>query len=173
MRESELRAPVLAHLRSRGYAAWAAPDGRDYFDIAALRGGLVGLVELKVADGPKVFAQALRRRAWADWVAVAVPGLRTARRLATIREPAVAGRIGVWRVGPEGVVELRAAEPLRDPEAGDPFAESRARVRELLEGLGSGEIGPGIDWGIFGGPRPLGPGRRSTADYRLEEFSSR
>lgn len=170
MREAELRGPVLAHLRALGYTAWAAPDGHDYFDIAAVRAEEVGLVELKVAASRAVFAQALRRRAWADWVAVAVPGIRSARRLATITTPAIAARVGVWRVRPTGVDELRAARPLRAAGEEDPFAASRSRLRELLNAIGRGDVPEGIDWGFLGAPRLAGAHRRSTADYRLEEF---
>lgn len=170
MREASLRAPVLAHLRSQGYAAWADPDGRDYFDVAAVRGEEVGLVELKVADSKAVFAQALRRRAWADWVAVAVPGIRSARRLAGVVDPPLAARVGVWRAGPAGVEVLRPARALKEPGEEDPFDDSRARLRALLTAMERGEVPEGIGWGIFGAPRLASGGRRSTADYRLEEF---
>ena len=170
MKEAELRAPVLAHLRARGYRAWAAPDGHDYFDIAAVRGVEVGLVELKVAAAKAVFRQALRRRAWADWVAVAVPGLRSAQRLASVTTPEVAGRVGVWHVRAGAVDELRAARPLREAGEEDPFAESRERLRALLLLLERGEVPEGTDWGFLGSPRLAGGHRRSTIDYRLDEF---
>ncbi len=171
MIEADLRAPVLAHLRARGYLAWADPDGRDYFDIAAIRGEEVGLVELKLADARAVLGQALRRRAWADWVAVAVPGVRAARRLADVREPEVAARVGVWRVADDRVEEIRPAQPLRGEGEPDPFAASRERLRKLLAALARGEVPEGVGWGLSGAPRLVGPGRRSTSDLRLDEFA--
>ncbi|MCI4355433.1 MAG: hypothetical protein L3K06_08740, partial [Thermoplasmata archaeon] len=103
LRESELRAPVVAHLTAEGFRTWVAPDGRDYFDIVALRGEEIGLVELKVSAARQVFGQALRRRAWADWVAVAIPGRKAAERLLARPGAERAGRIGVWLVEPTGV----------------------------------------------------------------------
>jgi hypothetical protein len=168
--EHDLRAPVLAHLARDGYRAWAAPDGRDYFDIVACRGAEVGLVELKVANAAKVFAQAVRRRAWADWVAVALPGERAARRLLTMVQAPLAERVGVWQVTGASVRVLRPARPLWPVGGEDPFAEARARFRALVDQLRSGELPDGVDWGIFGAPRLPGRGRRSTRDWRLEEF---
>lgn len=171
MKESELRTPVLAHLRADGYRAWAAPDGRDYFDIVAIRGETVGLVELKVAAAAKVFAQALRRRAWTEWVAVALPSERAARRLLASPQAPLAERVGIWVVRDDGTVdELRRAGSMRPDGDDDPFSEARARFRETIRSLADGEIPEGVDWGIFGSPRLPGPRRRSTRDWRLEEF---
>lgn len=171
MREEELRAPVLAHLASLGYEAWAAPDGRDYFDIVAVKAEEVGLVELKVAAAARVFAQALRRRAWADWVAVALPSRRAAVRLRDAPGAFRADRIGIWVAMPgAGVEVLRPAEPLVRAGEEDPFGEARDRFRALVAARRSGEVPEGVDWGIFGAPRLPGPGRRSTRDWRLEEF---
>ena len=170
MKEAELRPPVLAHLERQGYRAWAAPDGHDYFDIAAVRGDEVGLVELKIADAKAVFGQALRRRAWADWVAVALPGLRSARRLAAIRTPERADRVGVWLVRSDRVEELRPARPLYGPGEPDPFAPSRGRLRTLLQAIERGEVSEEFGWGFVGSP-PIADGRRrSTATWRLDEF---
>jgi len=170
LRESELRAPVRAHLEAQGFRTWIAPDGRDYFDLVALRGEEIGLVELKVSAARQVFGQALRRRAWADWVAVAIPGRRAAERL--LARPAAdrAERVGIWIVGPSGIRELRSARPMYAEGEPRPFEEARARFRELLRALESGELPDGIDWGIFGAPRLPGAHRRSTRDWRLEEF---
>ncbi len=169
MREAELRAPVLAHLAARGDRAWASPDGHDYFDIVAVGPSGIGLVELKVAAAGKVFAQALRRRAYADWVAVAIPSERAARRLLGLPQAPLARRVGVWAVRPDGTVhELRAAEPIVPED--DPFAPARARFRELVEALLDGGLPEGVDWSGTRGPGLPGPGRRSTRDWRLEEF---
>jgi len=170
MRESELRGPVCAHLESNGYRTWVAPDGRDYFDIVALRGEEIGLVELKVSAARQVFGQALRRRAWADWVAVAIPGRRAAERLVARAGSDRAGRVGVWVVGKDGVTELRPALRMYADGEATPFEEARAEFRERLRILETGELPEGIDWGIFGAPRLAGPHRRSTKDWRLEEF---
>jgi hypothetical protein len=170
MKEGELRAPVRAHLEARGYRTWAAPDGRDYFDLVALKGDEIGLVELKVSAARQVFGQAVRRRAWADWVAVALPGRRAARRLAERPGADRTERVGIWVVDGDRVDELRAARPLYGPGETNPFAEARAQFRGILGLLESGELSDGIDWGIFGSPRLAGAHRRSTRDWRLEEF---
>ncbi len=170
MRESELRAPVCTHLEAQGYRAWAAPDGRDYFDVVAVRGEEIGLVELKVSAARQVFAQALRRRAWADWVAVAMPGRLAAERLLTRPAAARAQRVGVWVVADGRVTELRAARPMYAEDEAKPFGEARDRLREVLRSLESGELPAGTDWGLFHAPRLPGPHRRSTRDWRLEEF---
>lgn len=172
MREAELRAPVLAHLAARGHRAWAAPDGHDYFDIVAIGPSGIGLVELKVAAAARVFAQALRRRAYADWVAIAIPSERAARRLLTLPQAPLAERVGVWAVRPDGAVdELRAAGPMALDD--DPFAPARARFREVVEALSDGALPEGVDWAGTRGPGLPGPGRRSTRDWRLEEFGGR
>ncbi len=170
MKEEELRAPVLAHLEAQGYRAWADPDGHDYFDIAAVRGEEIGLVELKVASARRVFIQALRRRAWADWVAVALPSARAARRLVAAPQPDLARRVGVWVVEQGRVRELRPAAALYGEGEPDPFVESRERLRSLLTSMARGEMPAGIGWGFVGAPRLAGAHRRSTADWRLEEF---
>ena len=170
LRESELRAPVLAHLEGLGYTAWAAPDGRDYFDVVALRGEEIGLVELKVSAARQVFVQALRRRAWADWVAVAIPGRRAAERLRDRPSAERAERVGIWLVESGRVREIRPARPLYAPGEAQPFAETREEFLAVLRSLASGEIPAGMDWGIFGAPRLAGAHRRSTRDWRLEEF---
>lgn len=169
MRESDLRGPVTAHLAARGYRTWAAPDGSDYFDLVARRGDEVGLVELKLADWRKVFAQALRRRAWADWVAVALPRATLAGKILARPEAPRARRVGVWVVSGGAVRELRAAEPLVGPGEADPFAESRTRFRGFLDALEAGGLPPNAHWEVPGRPT-VGGARRTTRDWRLEEF---
>ena len=169
VREADLVPPVEAHLARQGYRVWAAPDGADYFDIVARRGGEVGLVELKVADWRKVFAQAVRRRAWADWVAVALPRASLARRLLDRPTAPRAERIGVWVVATGSVRELRAARPLVGAGEADPFSESRALFRARLDELAAGAIPAGARWLVPGRPR-TGAARRTIRDWRLEEF---
>ncbi len=172
MRESDLAPPVEAHLVRQGYRVWVAPDGADYFDIVARRGSEIGLVELKLADWRKVFAQAVRRRAWADWVAVALPRGSLAERLLDRPEAPRAERVGVWVVEAGAVRELRPARPLVGPGEADPFAESRARFLARLDELESGAIPAGARWLVPGRPR-VGGARRTTRDWRLEEFPDR
>jgi hypothetical protein len=169
VRETELRAPVLAHLSARGERAWAAPDGHDYFDIVSVGPRGIGLVELKVAAAGRVFAQALRRRAYADWVAIAIPSERAARRLLTLPQAPLANRVGVWEIRKDGTVnEIRPAASM--VLADDPFGPARAAFREIVEALLRGELPEGVDWAGNRGPGLPGPGRRTTKDWRLEEF---
>jgi hypothetical protein len=162
--EAELRAPVRAHLEAQGYRVWTDPDGRDFLDVVAARGEEIGLVELKVADWKTVRAQAVVRRALADWVAVAVPSVTLADRiLGSLRGP-VAPRIGVWVATPDGVGVRRPALPLERPTEGTSADEARTGFRALLAAAQAGEIPEGVAWG--GSARRTGRGR----SYRLEEF---
>lgn len=169
MLEVELVPPVRAHLEALGYRVYVNPDGADYFDVVARKGTEVGLIELKVADWKRVVHQALRRRGWGDWVAVVVPRRSLAIK---IRERPVAprgARVGVWYVDDGGVTVLRPAEPfVKDGEV-DPFPEPKAWLLERLaitDGLdGSGPVG----WSVPDAGRVAG-GRRSSRDWRLEEF---
>jgi hypothetical protein len=172
VKESDLRAPVLAHLAAQGYRAWASPDGRDYFDIVALRGEEVGLVELKLRAARQLFGQAQRRRAWANWVAVAMPGQKAATSILGRPTTPVAARIGVWWVDGTIVHELRPAQRLYAEGEPDPFAEARAMLRAQLAQVADGTVPEGVDWGLFGAPRLPGAHRRSTRDWRLEEFGA-
>jgi hypothetical protein len=165
--ESSLRAPVLAHLEAEGYRAWADPDGRDFLDIVAVRGAVVGLVELKVADWKTVRAQGVARRALADWVAVAVPTRRIAERIVDSLRGPVAPRLGVWIAASEGVTEIRAAQPMPAPTADTPAAAARLRFRALVDAAVEGLIPEGTAWG--GQARRTGGGK----SYRLDEFETR
>lgn len=159
--EAELRAPVRAYLEARGYRVWTDPDGRDYLDVVAARATEVGLVELKVADWKTVRAQAVARRALADWVAVALPSERLAERLVASLSGPVAPRIGVLVVAEGGVRELRAPRPLDPPAEGTDAAVLRGAFRDLVRAALAGEIPGGVRWSA-----PRGGGRR----YRLDEF---
>ncbi|MGC2205510.1 MAG: hypothetical protein WA719_06260, partial [Thermoplasmata archaeon] len=102
-RETELVAAARRYLESEGYRVWVDPDGRDYFDLVARRGREVGLVEAKVAHSRAVFAQALRRRVWGDWVAVVVSSERSAKALAARTAGRRAAPVGVWWARGENV----------------------------------------------------------------------
>lgn len=170
MRESELAPPVRAHLEALGYTVWVDPDGSDYLDLVARRGGEVGLVELKVADWKKVVAQALRRRGWGDWVAVALPSPGLARK--AVERPATprGRRVGVWLVRDGRVEVLRPAEPLVAPGESPPFPEMRAALLELTDRLLAGELPEGVGWGLAGAARTADGRLRTTRDWRLPEF---
>lgn len=167
--EHALAEPVRRHLEALGYRVWADPDGSDYFDIVALREEEVGLVELKLADGPRVFAQALRRRAWGDWVAVAVASQRSAERLVRRTTP-LARRVGVWLVRGDTVEVCRASQPWSGPDAS--YEEDRRRFRNLFARLANGELPSGIRWsGVPTMVRRASAGR-GFAEYTIEELTS-
>lgn len=168
MRESELAPPVVRHLAAQGYRAWVDPDGSDYFDLIARRERTIGLVELKVADWRKVMGQAVRRRAWADWVAVALPRRSLAGKALARPTAARTGRVGVWVVEAGEVTELRAAQPLREPGEPDPFAEERERMHLMLDLLESSALAPGVEWNLTATGR--GGRGRSPRGWTLEEF---
>jgi hypothetical protein len=170
-RESELAPPVVAHLEAQGYRVWVDPDGTDYFDVVARRGSTIGLVELKLADGRTVLRQALRRRAWGDWVALAVPGEGLARRIAASPVAERGHRVGVWWIEDGAVRELRAARPLVGPGESDPFAATRAALAERLDLLDRGALLPGVRWGLLTASRLQLPGGRTSRDWRLDEFA--
>jgi hypothetical protein len=170
-REAELAPPVVAHLEAQGYRVWVDPDGTDYFDVVARRGATVGLVELKLADGKTVLRQALRRRAWGDWVAVAVPREALARRIAAAPVAERGGRVGVWWIDGEAVRELRPARSLVGPGESDPFAATRAALADRLDLLEAGSLAPGVHWGLLTASRLQLPGGRTSRDWRLDEFA--
>lgn len=173
MRESELAEPVRRHLEAEGYTVWVDPDGSDFLDVVARRGRVLGLVELKVADWRKVLAQAIRRRGWADWVAVALPRERLAAKVVGAPQAVRAERIGVWAVVDGTVRVLRPAAPLWRPGEPHPFPELRARLEALTDLRAAGALGDGVRWNLPGARGRLPRGRRSTRDWRLEEFPDR
>jgi hypothetical protein len=169
-RESEIVAAARRHLEEQGYRVWVDLDGRDYFDIVARRGAEVGLVEAKVGGSRVVLAQALRRRAWGDWVAVVVSSERAAWRLANRSARTRAAPVGVWwaRRG-TGVTVVRAARPWVSPGTEDPFAEVRARFQHLLDAVESGELPESIPWdGVVREVRRASGGR-GFREWRLDE----
>ena len=163
-REAELRAPLKAYFGARGYRVWADPDGADFLDLVVAREEEVGLVELKLSDWKTVRAQAVARRALADWVAVALPSQRLAEKLiGSLRGP-IAPRVGVFRVDGPQVAELRAPVRLEPPSEGSIAAEARSGFRTLVKAALDGTVPPGLSWGA--GARRTGRGRF----YRLDEF---
>ena len=168
--ESEIVAAARRHLEADGFRVWVNPDGRDYFDLVARRGSEVGLVEAKVAGSAQVLAQALRRRAWGDWVAVVLASERAAWRLADRTARSRAAPVGVWwaRRG-TGVTVVRPARPWPAPGDADPFAPLRARFARLLDALERGEIPDAVTWdGVVREVRRASGGR-GFQEWRLDE----
>lgn len=162
--------PVRHHLESLGYRVWIDPDGTDYFDVVARKGREVGLVELKVADGRTVLRQAIRRRGWADWVAVAVPSLALAERIAARPVAERGERVGVWAVVDGWVRVVRAHRPIVGAGEADPFEGLKRQIAEQLDLVEAGALPEGIAWNLLARSRRELLGHRSTRDWRLEEF---
>ncbi len=170
MREKDLAPPVRGFLEGQGYRVWVDPDGSDFLDMVARRGTEIGLIELKLADWRKLLAQAIRRRGWADWVAVALPRESLARRLLAAPQAVRAQRVGVWAVVDGTVRVLRPAEPLWGAGETHPFPELRERLATLTDLLGEGALPEGVRWNLPGSRGRLPGGRRATRDWRMEEF---
>jgi hypothetical protein len=168
--ERELAGPVRGHLEGLGYRVWVDPDGTDYFDVVARKGREIALIELKLADGRTVLLQAQRRRAWADWAAVAVPSERLARRIAQRPVAERGARVGVWAVVGTDVRVVRPAQRFVAPGEPDMFADSREALHERLDLVEDGRLPLGIPWHLASASRRAMPGGRSSRDWRLEEF---
>ncbi len=169
LRETEVVAAAATFLTTQGYRVYPNPDAGDYFDLVARRGDEVGLVEAKVAGTRKVLVQALKRRAWGDWVAVVLPSELAARRLVGRTDSTRASPVGVW-VACDGVVRvLRPARAWVRPGDEDPYSELRARFRAVLDRVDSGEIPVDVPWsGVVGAVRRASGGR-GFAEWRLDE----
>lgn len=164
--ERELLATVARRFGELGYRCHRDPDGTDYFDLAVRRGAEVGLVEGKVGRPSAVLAQALRRRAWGDWVAVAVDSPRAAERLAGATEGRRAEAVGIYAVAGDRLQEVRRPRPA-PPD--DPFAPCRDRFRRLLDDLEAGARPVGVRWSdVLAEVRRASGGRR-FAEWRLDE----
>jgi len=169
VRETEVVAAAATFLATQGYRVYPNPDAADYFDLAARRGNEVGLVEAKVAGTRKVLVQALKRRAWGDWVAVVVPSELAAHRLVRRTDTTRAAPVGVW-VAREGVVRvLRPARAWVRPGEDDPYSDLRARFRTVLDRIDSGEIPTDVPWGGVVGAVRRASGGRGFAEWRLDE----
>jgi hypothetical protein len=169
--ESDLVAQVASYLAVKGYRTYIDPDGGNYFDLVARRGEEIGLVEAKVSDARTVLRQALVRRAWGDWTAVAVGGARSAARLAERTRGTRAEPVGIWSVVAAVVTEVRPARPWVRASDPDPFLELRARFRAILDALDRGDLPAGATWD--GVPRAVrrASGGRAFSEWRLDEIS--
>lgn len=167
--EREVVGTAARFLEQQGYRVYPNPDATDYFDLVARRGNEVGLVEAKVSGGRAVLAQALKRRAWGDWVAVVLPSEKAAERLAARTERTRAARVGVW-VAREGSVRVvRAAGPWVRSGDEDPFSDLRERFRTVLDRVDSGELPADVRWaGVVGSVRRASGGR-GFKEWRLDE----
>lgn len=167
--ERSLLEVVARWLQGRGYRTYLDPDGSSYFDLVVRRGGEVGLVEGKVGNASRVLAQALTRRAWGDWVAVALPGRRSAAGLVERTAQTRASFVGVWVVTEGTVEELRAPRTRPVEVEEDPYAPLRARLRSALDELEDGRAPAGVRWsGVPAEVRRSSGGRR-FAEWRLDE----
>ncbi|MGI0071769.1 MAG: hypothetical protein ACRECT_06870 [Thermoplasmata archaeon] len=167
--ETEIVEAARTHLEAAGYRVWVDPDGGSYFDLVARRGEEVGLVEAKVAGAREVLQQALRRRAWGNWVAVALASDPSARALADRTRGTRAEPVGVWSVREGRVSVVRAARAWPVEKDADPFAAHRARFHRLLDALESGELPASVRWeGVVREVRRASGGR-GFAEWRLDE----
>ncbi|MCI4334685.1 MAG: hypothetical protein L3K04_03545 [Thermoplasmata archaeon] len=167
--EADMAAPVVRFLERRGYRTYRDPDGKDYLDLVARRGEELGLVELKLSAARTVLGQALRRRGWGDWVAVALDGRRAAERALAASPSGHSERVGVLAVLGEEVEELRPAAPVHGAGCFHPFPELRARLVLLLDAVDSGELPAGIGWGALW--RSDSGGRHAGREWRIEELA--
>lgn len=169
--EAELVRVVRRYLTDRGYRVLADPDGTDYFDVVARRGDEVGLVEVKVRDARGVLAQALRRRSWGDWAAVALGSERAAMRLAERTASTRAAPVGIWSVGSGTVRVHREAGPWVPAGREDPFVSLREQFRRWLDLVESVDPAGSVRWGGIPAAVRRASGGRSFAEWRLDETS--
>jgi hypothetical protein len=170
VRETEIVAAARQYLEGEGYRVWVDPDGRDYFDLVARRGAEVGLVEAKVAGSREVLTQALRRRAWGDWVAVVLASERAARTLADRTRASRSSPVGVWSVADGAVTVVRPARRWAPEGRPDPYAELRARFGRILDSMESGELPEGTTWAGVVGEVRRASGGRGFREWRLDEL---
>ncbi|MDE1820695.1 MAG: hypothetical protein KGJ23_14135 [Euryarchaeota archaeon] len=173
MREVDLRAPVQRFLAERGYRIFVDPDGTDYFDVVAVKGEEVGLIELKVADWRRVREQALVRRGWGDWVAVLLPRRSLAERVLRAESSPRSDRVGVW-VLEEGEVRVcREARPMVAPGETTVFPGLKQHLLASLAMREAGLLPPEVQWRIVHTPLTRGGRRRrmSGKEWKLEEFA--
>lgn len=169
VRETEVVAAAAKFLSAQGYRVYPNLDANDYFDLVARRGDEVGLVEAKVAGTRKVLVQALKRRAWGNWVAVVLPSLIAAGRLVARTDGTRAAPVGVW-VARDGTVRvIRPARAWVHAGDDDPYFDLRARFRTVLDRIDSGEIPPDVPWGGVVGAVRRASGGRGFAEWRLDE----
>jgi hypothetical protein len=171
--EREILEVAAAHLRSEGFRTYRDVDGTDYFDLVARRGEEVGLIEGKVADARTVIVQALRRRAWGNWVAVVLGSRTSATRLERRTAATRAAPVGIWAVEHGALTVLRPAAAWAAPGEDDPFRELRLRFRRILDAVDRGEIPAGVRWSDVNREVRRAAGGRRFAEWRLDEGRSR
>ena len=168
--EKEVVRTAAAFLEQQGYRVYPNPDSTDYFDLVARRGDEVGLVEAKVSGSRAVLVQALKRRAWGDWVAVVLPSERAAAALAARTDGTRASRVGVWATHEGTVRVVRPAASWVRPGEEDPFSDLRVRFRNVLDRIDSGDLPPDVRWaGVVRAVRRASGGR-GFAEWRLDEM---
>ena len=157
------------YLARQGYRTYIDPDHSDYFDLVARKGDEVGLVEAKIADARTVLAQALTRRVWGSWVAVLLYPPRRARSLEERTRERRGSPVGVWTWDGSAVEVLRPARSWVVEGREDPYAELRARFRQVLDALDRGDVPTGLAWdSVPGAVRRASNGRRFR-EWRLDE----
>lgn len=166
--EREVVRTAAAHLAEQGYRVYPHPDTADYFDLIARRGDEVGLVEAKVSGSREVLLQAVRRRAWGDWVAVVLPSEKAAERLAARTDGTRAAPVGVWVAKHGSVRVVRPAARWARAET-DPFSALRERFRAVLDRVDSGELPADVPWGGVVGAVRRASGGRGFKEWRLDE----
>jgi hypothetical protein len=167
--EREIVEVVARHLVQQGYRVRMDPDGTDYFDIVARKGNEVGLVEVKVGDAKAVLAQALKRRGWGDWSAVALGSGRAAERLMARTQTTRAAPIGVWSIAGKTVRVHRPAKAWVLPGAEDPFGPLRERFRRWLDLVDTNILPSTVRWEGLPGAVRRASGGRGFAEWRLDE----
>ncbi len=168
-RERDLLRTVAREFEAQGYRTYLDPDGTDYFDLVVRRGEEVGLVEGKLRDGRRVLVQALERRAWGDWAAVAVASRRSAEAIVRRSEGTRASPVGVYFESDGALVRLREPRRWVERSGEDPFASLRARFRRLLEAVDRGEIPEGATWSDVQREVRRASGGRGFSEWRLDE----
>jgi hypothetical protein len=167
--ERDLVRAVARFLEREGYAVRINPDGTDYFDLVARRGDEVGLVEAKVANSRAVLSQALRRRGWGDWTAVALGSATAADRLVERTAMTRAEPVGVWSVSGDVVRVHRRARPWAAPGGPDPFRPLRERFRSLLDALDTDALPSAVRWDGVPTAVRKASGGRGFSEWRLDE----
>ncbi len=160
---------LAGELRRRAWQVVLDPDGTDYFDLVAWRPGEVGLVEGKVRGASEALGQALRRRAWADWVGVALGSARSADRLVARTAGRRAEPVGVWSCEGGLVREHRAPRPFPRRPGADPHAPLRERLRRALAERESGSASEGPRWTGVPGAVRRASGGRAFREWTLDE----
>lgn len=144
--EADLFEPVKTLLEADGWKVFRDPGGGDFFDIACYRGnGLdaeVLLVELKLTDWFKLYQQAVVRRIYGDYVAVAMPKMKHLER---IKQADKKGNIGIILVADWGAEWKRKPSYLTKTHIR--AKKRRDRISATLQA-----VDQGLSWGKAEGP---------------------